>query len=212
MPTYVTSDTIKTLRERAGLTQRDLAERIGVTDKAVSKWETGRGLPDATLLCPLAEALGVAVFELLSGELVSNANRAANMRRLRFYVCPCCGNVITACGEASISCCGVQLPALEAESAAVLPEACAVEGDEAAHAIEVSYADAELYVTIDHPMTKSHYVSFVAYVTADRVDLRKLYPEQECEARFYYRGTGDVYAFCNRDGLFVRKGVNARRL
>jgi len=212
MANYVTGETIKTLRERAGFTQRDLASALGVTDKAVSKWETGHGLPDASLLLSLGEALGVSVHELLSGELVLNANRSANMRRSRFYVCPCCGNVIHACGEASISCCGVQLPALEAEVQAA-GEAEKDGGDAAAgHQINATYTDAELYVTLDHPMRKDHYVSFIAYMTDDRIDIRKLYPEQDCEARFCYRGRGDLYVFCNRDGLFVRRGVTPRGL
>lgn len=212
MSAYVTSETIKSLRERAGITQRELAERLGVTSKAVSKWETGRGLPDAGLLLALAESLGVSLHELVSGELVLNANRAANMRRSRFYVCPRCGNVVHACGEASIACCGIQLPALEAEAAVaeepIEEDACPT----VRHQIDAAYTDAELYVTLDHPMSKDHHVSFIAYVTDDRIDLRKLYPEQDCEARFYYRGRGDLYAYCNRDGLFVRRGVSLRGL
>ena len=101
MNSYVTGGTIKRLREGRRLTQARLAELLGVTDKAVSKWETGRGLPDLTLLEPLAKALGISVPELLSGEQVVNANRAANLLRAPFYVCPVCGNVIHASGAAS---------------------------------------------------------------------------------------------------------------
>ena len=115
MTPYVTCSAIRSLREGAGLTQRQLAERIGVTDKAVSKWETGRGQPDVTLVEPIAHALGVSVAELLSGEQIVNANRAGNLLRSRFFVCPLCGNVIHATGEASLSCCGIALPAQEAE-------------------------------------------------------------------------------------------------
>ena len=64
---YVTGAMIKRLREKRHLTQAELAEKICVTDKAVSKWETGRGLPDISLLEVLAKALGVSVIELLSG-------------------------------------------------------------------------------------------------------------------------------------------------
>ena len=200
MADYITADTIRALRERARLTQRELAERVGVTDKAVSKWETGRGLPDVALVAPLAAALGVSPAELLTGAWATNRNVAANMRRSLFHVCPVCGNVIHAMGGASVSCCGIALPALDAE-----------EPDEG-HAISVACTDGELYVTMDHPMEKGHFVSFLAYVTDDRLDLRKLYPEQGCEARFAYRGTGDVYALCNRDGLFSLRGVSSRRL
>ena len=81
MDHYVTGGVIRALREKKKLTQSVLADRIGVSDKAVSKWETGRGLPDITLLEPLAAALGVSVIELLRGAPVVNRNVSANMRR-----------------------------------------------------------------------------------------------------------------------------------
>lgn len=58
-------------RKALGLTQRQLAEQLSVSDKAVSKWETGRGLPDVLLMPPLCAALGITVNDLLSGEYVS---------------------------------------------------------------------------------------------------------------------------------------------
>ena len=115
MNTYVTSAAIRRLREGKKLTQGALAEKIGVSCKAVSKWETGRGLPDISLLEPLAQALGVSVMELMSGETVSNRNVSCNMLRTKLYVCPVCGNVIHCAGEAVVSCCGITLPPLEAE-------------------------------------------------------------------------------------------------
>src|SRR5699024_444346 len=116
MTNYVTGDTIRYLRERRHLTQRELAERLNVSDKSISKWETSRGLPDITLLEPLASTLSVSVAELLSGEHIENGNRAANLQKSHFYVCPVCGNVIWAVGEGAYSCCGVTLPPLEAEA------------------------------------------------------------------------------------------------
>ena len=116
MNPYVTGDVIKRLREGRGLTQEALAEKLYVSGKAVSKWETGRGYPDISLLEPLAGALGISVIELLSGNAVQNANRAANMARSQWYVCPVCGNVIWATGEAVVSCCGIALPPLEPEA------------------------------------------------------------------------------------------------
>ena len=199
MASYITGTTIRALRERKRCTQRDLAEQIGVTDKAVSKWETGKGLPDISLVEPLAQALGVSVAELLSGECAHNANRAANMLRTRFYVCPVCGNVVHATGEGAFSCCGILLPALEAE-----------EPDDA-HRLVIDRVEHDLHVTVDHPMDKRHYLSFIAYVTSDRVHLRKLYPEQAAEARFPLMGSGTVYAFCNRHGLFQAKITQPRR-
>ena len=189
MATYLTADTIKGLREQRGLTQRALAEAVGVTDKAVSKWESGRGLPDISLVEPLSAALGVSVAELLTGDVRQNANRAGNLMRCKFYVCPICGNVIHALGEGSFSCCGVQLVPCEAEDA---------DGD---HAIAVERIEDEWYVTLDHPMQKDHYISFIAYVTMDGVMRKKLYPEQEAAARFRMGASGIIYAYCNRHGL-----------
>lgn len=190
MTNYVTSETIRRLRERRHLTQRELAERLNVSDKTISKWETARGLPDVTLLEPLASALAVSVAELLSGDCIENANRAGNLQKSRFYVCPVCGNVIWAVGEGAYSCCGVTLPPLE------------VEADDAAHRINAERVETEWYVTLDHPMDKQHYITFLALVSADRVQIVRLYPEQNAEARFFLRGHGWLYAYCNHHGLF----------
>lgn len=200
MATYLTADTIKCLREQRGLTQRALAEAVGVTDKAVSKWESGRGLPDISLVEPLSAALGVSVAELLTGDVRQNANRAGNLMRCKLYVCPICGNVIHALGEGSFSCCGVQLVPCEAEDA----------GDD--HAIAVERIEDEWYVTLDHPMQKDHYISFIAYVTMDGVMLKKLYPEQEAAARFRMGASGIIYAYCNRHGLMHVRTPKRERL
>ena len=193
MNTYVTGSTIKKLREARGMTQAQLAERIGVSDKAVSKWETAKGLPDISLLQPLAAALGVSVIELMNGEPIVNRNVSCNLVRSRLYVCPICGNVLHSTGDAVISCCGVTLPALEAE-----------ERDEA-HALTVERVEDEHFLTVHHPMTKDHYISFLAYASADRFQLVKLYPEGEAQTRMQLRGRGTVYFFCNRHGLFRQK-------
>ena len=189
MNPYVTGQTVQMLREKRGITQKQLAEQLFISDKTVSKWETGKGLPDITLLEPLAGALSVSVPELLSGQTLSNRNRGGNMLRGKFYVCPVCGNVIHATGEAMLSCCGVSLPPLEAE-----------DGDCGIEKIED-----ELFVTLDHPMTREHHISFFAYVTLDRTELVKLYPEGNPEARFFNRGRGKLYWYCNRHGLFCRE-------
>lgn len=193
MDHYITGAAIKTLRERRGLTQSQLAEQLCVSDKTVSKWETARGLPDITLLEPLAAALRVSLPELLSGEVITNANRSANLLRSRLYVCPVCGNILHATGAAGISCCGVALPPLEAE----------VPDD--THAACVEEIEHELYVQIPHEMTKTHYISFIAYVTGDRFELVHLYPEGSAAARFFRRGHGKLYWYCNRHGLFEQK-------
>ena len=193
MDRYVTGDVIRALREKKGMTQEALAQRLFVSAKAVSKWETGKGYPDISLLEPLAAALDISVIELLSGQSVTNRNRAANMMRGKWYVCPVCGNVLFAAGEAVISCCGITLPPLEPE---------APDGD---HPLEVRRAEDEYLVTVDHPMTKDHHLSFLAAVSDRGVQITKLYPEEEALARFRIDGVRRLYAFCNRDGLFERK-------
>ncbi len=129
---YITGNTIKILREKNGITQKELAEIIGGSDKTVSKWETNRGLPDI----------------------------------------------------------GIILPKQEPESM-----------DEA-HSIFAETIDHEYYITMQHPMNKEHYISFIAYVTSDSVEIVKLYPEQDISVRFRKKGHGILYAYCNRHGLF----------
>ena len=209
MNQYVTGSAIKALREDRGLTQDRLADRLGVSGKAVSRWETGRGYPDITLLEPLAEALGVSVIELLAGEAVTNRNRAGNLSRSRLYVCPICGNVVHSAGSAVVSCCGVVLPPLEAEepdgSHAILAEPVEDEDPDDGHALRREAVEDEWLVSLDHPMTKEHYISFLAWVSTDRLELVKLYPEGPAAARLRCRGMGRLYAYCSRHGLFSIK-------
>ena len=193
MNTYVTGTTIKRLREAGHLTQAELGDRIGVSSKTVSKWETAKGLPDISLLQPLSQALGVSVIELMNGEQITNRNRSSNLLRSRFYVCPVCGNVLYGFGDALVSCCGVTLPALEPE-----------EPDEE-HRLTIKQVENEQYLTIDHPMTKEHYISFAAFVTTDRIQLVKFYPEGNAQTRMQLRGRGMVYFYCNRHGLFCQR-------
>lgn len=190
--TYITGDTIKKLREKKKLTQKQLAEKLMVTDKAVSKWETGRGFPDISILSELAEALSVSVPELLTGDVAANKNVSANMKRSKFYVCPICGNVIHAMGEGVFSCCGIRLPALEEE----VPDR--------AHRIMVESVEGELFLSLNHPMEKGHFVSFIAYISDNGIQMEKLYPEQSPELRFRKMGHGRIFSFCNRHGLFCQ--------
>lgn len=193
MDTYVTGITIKTLREKKGLTQVQLAEQLGVSSKAVSKWETARGLPDITLIESLAKALSVSVMELMSGDAVTNQNLSANMLRAKFYICPLCGNIIHAVGDAAISCCGIPLPPLEAEETDPL------------HPVTIEKVEDEHFITVHHDMTKAHYISFLAHVTTDRVQFVKLYPEGNPETRMQLRGRGYLYLYCNKHGLMKLK-------
>lgn len=193
MNKYVTGNVIRRLRENKKLTQQELAEQIFVSAKAVSKWETGQGFPDVSLLEPLAKALDISVLELLSGEDVSNRNRSSNMAKGRFYVCPVCGNVIRAVGEAVISCCGVTLPPAQPEPA-----------DEE-HCIQTQIVEDEYYVTVDHPMERGHFISFLAAASDHGLQFFKLYPQGPAEARFRIDRVARLYAYCNRHGLFEAK-------
>ena len=194
MDNYITGKIIKELREKKKLTQAALGEYIGVSDKTVSKWETGKGLPDISLIEPLSKALEVSVIELMNGEYITNKNKSGNMFKSSFAVCPVCGNIIHSMGENVISCCGINLPFAEAEE------------ENKKHIINTETVENEYYVSIKHDMNKEHYISFIAYVTSDRCEILKLYPEQNAEARFLKRGRGVIYAYCNKDGL-IKKDV-----
>ena len=193
MNTYITGSVIKKIREEKGMTQLQLAESLGVSDKAVSKWETAKGLPDISLIESLAKPLGVSVMELISGDTVTNKNISSNILRSKFYVCPVCGNIIRTTGDAVISCCGITLPPLEAE-----------ETDDV-HKINVEKVEDEHFITINHDMTKTHFISFIAYLTSDRVQFVKFYPEGNAETRLQLRGRGYLYIYCNKHGLMKQK-------
>ena len=193
MNNYITGKIIKELREKEKLTQLELANIIGVSDKAISKWETGKGLPDITLIEPLSKALKVSVIELMNGEYIINQNKSSNILKSKFSVCPICGNIIHTMGENTNSCCGINLPILEAE----------LENEK--HVINCEMVENEYYIWINHDMSKEHYISFITYVTNDRCEMVKLYPEQNAEARFLKRSKGIIYAYCNKDGLIKKK-------
>ena len=193
MNSYVTGNTIRQLRENRRLTQAELGEKLDVSSKTVSKWETGKGLPDISLLQPLAQALGISVIELMNGEHITNRNVSANMLRGKFYVCPVCGNALFSTGDAVVSCCGITLPALEAE-----------DGDDA-HCITIENVEDEHFLSIPHPMTKDHSISFISYVTSDKYQMVKLYPEGNAETRLQLRGKGYLYYCCNQHGLFRKR-------
>lgn len=195
MNQYVTGAVIKELREKNKMTQLQLADRLGVSDKTISKWETAKGYPDITLLEPIAKAFAVSVTELISGNTVYNSNISANMLKSKFYVCPICGNVIHSMGEAVIHCHGMLMTAAEPE-----------ETDDK-HKIIIERVEDEYYVRIDHSMTKSHYISFIAAESPDRLQMVKLYPEGNAETRFKMGGVKRFIFYCNRDGLFYMDTV-----
>jgi len=189
----IISAAIRRLREEQGMTQEALAARIGVSDKAVSKWETGKGLPDIGLMEPLAKALGVSVVELFKGQSTQNRNLAGHMLRTKLYLCPHCGNVIHAMGEATMSCCGRLLQPAEAQ-----------ESDEM-HRAYITPVEDEIFLLWEHPMTKEHSLDFVLFAQDDGYIFKKLYPEGPAEVRLPGRRHGWVYFACTRDGLFRQK-------
>lgn len=200
MNQYITGAIIKKLRESRGLTQCQLADQLHVSDKSVSKWETGKGYPDISLMEPLASALKVSVLELLAGENVINANRSFNMLKACIHVCPVCGNVLLSTGAAVISCCGIQLPALDAE-----------EPDEE-HRPSLDRVEDEVFLTLDHPMTKDHYIAFIAALRDNGWEIIRLYPEGPAEARIRLARVRKLLWYCNHHGLFAlsplkRKGT-----
>lgn len=190
MNPYITANIIKHFREQNKLTQLQLAEKLGVSDKTISKWETGRGYPDITLLEPIAKVFSLSVSELLSGNTVKNTNISANLLHSDFYICPICGNVIYSVGQSAITCHGIALQPAEAEPS------------DKKHDICIETSEDEYYIRINHEMTKSHYISFAASVSSDSLQLVKLYPEGKSEVRFKINGQKRIYLYCNQDGLF----------
>lgn len=179
------------LRRERGMTQRELADRLQVTDKAVSKWERGLGCPDVSLLTDLSAALGVDLSALLAGDLPPGDDAGGNMKKAKYYVCPQCGGITMTTGEGSLSCCGRTLAALTPRKAA---------GEKLA----VEKVEDEWFITSDHPMTKDHHISFVALATGDRVQLIRQYPEWDLQVRIPACGHGTLLWYCTEHGLFYQ--------
>lgn len=185
---------ILSLRKEKNMTQKDVANKMNISDKTVSKWERGLGCPDVSLLGDLSKILGVNIEKILLGDLDQKDDDGGNMKRIKFHVCKNCANVITGTSEADISCCGRKLEVLIAK-----PE------DET-HNFTVTDIENDYYITMEHEMSKTHYISFIAYVSCDRVLLVKLYPQQNAELRIPKMYGGKLYAYCNEHGLWV-KGI-----
>lgn len=190
MDLYLTGSIIKKMREKKNYTQLELAKNLNVSEKTISKWETKRGFPDVSLLEDIAKALDVSLIELFNGEEIINDNKHANVLKTVFYVCPICKNIVTSLGKGAFSCCGNTLIPQEAEE----------DND-----INIEYIEDDIFVTIDSRMLKNDYIAFIAYVTSEKMELVKLYPEQMCEVRFKRKGHGLVYYYDIRNGLFRKK-------
>ena len=178
------------LRKAKGLTQKQVADKLGIVPKTVSKWETGHGFPNVSTVSALSEILGVSEKTILSGDLALNTEKATNMKRTKFYVCPHCGSFMQGPGNSQILCCGKQIEPLKAN----------VYDNE--HSVKLSEIEDDFYIEFNHEMTKEHYISFVSYVKFDRVLTIKLYPEQDCAVRFPKMYGGKIYFYCNKHSLF----------
>lgn len=187
-----TGETIRQFRTKKGLTQKQLAEKLGVSDKAVSKWERGRGCPDVSLLASLADVFGADMSALLSGEVNKNEREKGNMKKLRFYICKECGNVVTATSEAAVTCCGDRLVPLEAKKA------------EEGETLRLEHIDGELFVSSDHAMTKEYYIPFVAYLNDSVALIRRLYPEWELQFSLPPYRSGRLVWYCPERGLLYQ--------
>ncbi len=179
------------LRKEKGMTQKNLADAIGVLNKTVSKWECGLGCPDLSYWADLSSILGVDMVQMMEGEITSNRPDSGNIDKILFYVCPDCGNILVSTGSASIFCCGRKLERLTlAEKTEELE-------------ISIEETDIDYYIMFNHPMEKEHYISFAAYVKSDRVLLNRLYPEQSPAFRIPINYGGKLYLYCVKDGLTV---------
>ena len=184
---------ILNLRKEKGMTQKQLADAMHISDKTISKWERGMGCPDISLLHELSGILNVNIEKILLGDLEQNSADGGNMKRIKFYVCPVCGNITTSIGEAEISCCGRRLSPMTAKSS-----------DEAHH-LNIENIEDDYYITFSHEMRKEHYLNFAAYVGYDRMIFVKLYPEQNGEVRMPKMRGGRFVFGCSKHGLWEQK-------
>ena len=181
---------LRRLRKEKNLTQKELAEKLGIVPKTVSKWETAHGFPDVSMLSALADIFGVNERSLLAGYLSENQVETGNPKRTQFYVCPYCGSTFQGIGNSQITCCGKALLPLKANPM----------DDE--HAPTFTEVENDFYVEFSHEMSKAHYIRFVAYVGFDRVLTLPLYPEQDCAVRIPRVYGGKIVYYCNQHGLF----------
>lgn len=183
---------IRSLRREKGMTQQQLAERMNLSGKTISKWETGRGCPDVTLLAELSSLLGADLAQLLGGELTPNERSSGNMKNTRYYICPVCGSISLSTGNAQLSCCGRNLEPLQMRKA--LP----------AEQLQAEIVEDEWFISSDHPMEKNNYIPFVAFQTGEKVELVKQYPEWSLQLRIKKRGHGRLIWFDPEKGLLYR--------
>ena len=183
---------IRRLREGQQLTQKALAEKMHISDKTVSKWERGFGCPEISLCNELSKIFCVDLEKLLTGELIANEPVGGNMKNTLYYICPSCKNISLCTGNAEISCCGKKLAPWQPRKA----------GTEEKLAVEI--IEDEWYITSTHPMTKADYISFAAFVTGDRLELIKRYPEWDFSCRIPKKGHGKLVWYSTSQGLLYQ--------
>lgn len=120
------------------------------------------------------------------------------MNKIQFYRCSQCGSILTNTGKSEIHCCGQQLEPLTVQEL------------DAAHLLKIEELDDTHYITLEHPMTKEHFIAFVAWTAYDRTMVVQLYPEQGAELRVQLPRRGEVYVCCSQHGLFCEK-LNFRK-
>lgn len=178
-------------RIKKGMTQKELADAIFVTDKAVCKWEKGHGCPDITLLSQLSKVLEIDIQSILRGELADNIITAGNMKRIKFYRCPSCGNLITSFNEIEISCCGNKLNSLKVQQT-----------QNSEYQPVISEFDGSYLVSFKHPMTKEEYISNVITIQYDKVMVTNLFAEQEASVILPQIGGIKMYLVNSKGELF----------
>lgn len=183
---------LRHLRQERGMTQKQLAEQLHLSDKTISKWERGGGLPDVSLLSDLSDLLQLDLDRLLAGDLSPNEIVGGNMKQSKYYVCPTCGNLCVSTGAASVSCCGRKLEAMQAQKASPEQRLC------------VEEIEHDWYISSDHPMTKDNHISFVAFATGEKLHLVKQYPEWDLSLRIPKRGHGMLLWYSAQEGLLYQ--------
>ena len=192
MPAGNVGDLIRQLRNEHSMTQKQLAEELHISDKTVSKWERGKGLPDISLISELSRLFGIDIQNLLKGDLTPNDITGGNMKQIKYYVCPVCESITFSTGDAEVSCCKRKLSSLELKKAD--------EGE----MLTVQVVEDEWFISSKHPMNKEVYISFLAFASGDRIQVIKQYPEWDFHVRIPRQGHGMLIWYSTKEGLLYQ--------
>lgn len=187
-----TGKLIQRMRKDQGMTQKQLADRMNLSDKTISKWERGCGLPEVSLLLELSDILQIDVEKLLNGNVTTNCLEGGDMKKAKYYVCGTCGSITVSTGNAEILCCSRKLKAL-------IPQKATEE-----QRLSVEEIENDWFITSDHSMEKDNYITFVAFATGDKIQLIKQYPEWDFSLRIQKRGHGMLLWFAANEGLMYQ--------